>query len=94
MALMKLKVTPIDGDAIDVSVTPKVIVAAERHFKRGMGELFSKDNSTYEALAFCAWQAMMASGHDTHASFDRWLDGIEEISADDEAIDTDPKATR
>ena len=83
MSLMRLKVVPMMGDEVVVPVTPKVIVAAERHFKKGMGELFAENNVTYEALAWCAWQAMMASGHEVK-TFDLWLDGIEEISSEDE----------
>jgi hypothetical protein len=88
MALMALTVVPIDGDPIAVKITPKVIVAAERHFKKGMGELFSENNVTYEALAWCAWQGLMVQGSDVNASFDCWLDGIESISSDD----TEPAA--
>lgn len=83
MALMRLKVVPTSGDTIVVPVTPKVIVAAERHFKKGMGELFSENNVTYEALAWCAWQAMMAAGHEVK-TFDFWLADIDEITSEEE----------
>jgi len=81
---MELTVEPIDGDPIKVRITPKVIVAAERHFKKGMGELFAENNVTYEALAWCAWQGLMIQGAEVNASFDRWLDGIDSIASDDE----------
>ncbi len=83
MAIMKLKVTPVDGDPVVVPITPKVIVAAERHFKKGMGQLFDQATITYEALAYAAWQGMLQSGHEVK-TFDGWLDGIAEIGSEEE----------
>jgi|LakMenEpi03Aug12_release.lakeMendotaPanAssembly.Ray.scaffolds.fasta_scaffold662219_3 hypothetical protein len=82
MAVMTLKVVPIEGDAVSVPITPKVIVACERHFKKGMTQLFSAESASYEALAFAAHQAMMQSGHEVK-TFDLWLNGIEEISTEE-----------
>jgi len=82
MALMTLKVVPSEGDAVTVPVTPKVIVACERHFKKGMGQLFDAENVTYEALAWAAHQAMLQSGYEVK-TFDAWLDGIDEITTED-----------
>jgi hypothetical protein len=82
MALMTLKVVPTEGDAVAVPVTPKVIVACERHFKKGMGQLFEASNVTYEALAWAAHQAMLQSGYEVK-TFDAWLDGIDEITTED-----------
>jgi hypothetical protein len=83
MALMQLKVTLDGGDVVAVKVTPKAVVAAERHFKKGMGDLFGQ-SVTYEALAWVAWQAMQLSGH-VVKTFDLWLDGVEAIEAVDDA---------
>ncbi len=83
MAVMKLKVTMTDGDPVVVAVTPKVIVAAERHFKKSMGQLFDQASVTYEALAWSAWEAMRFSGHEVK-TFDLWLDGVAEIGSEDE----------
>jgi hypothetical protein len=82
MALMTLKVIPAQGDAVAVPVTPKVIVACERHFKKGMGELFAAGSASYEAMAYAAHQAMLQSGHEVK-TFDAWLDGIDEITTED-----------
>lgn len=82
MALMTLKVVPAEGTAVSVPVTPKVIVACERHFKKGMGELFAAGSASYEAMAFAAHQAMLQSGHEVK-TFDAWLDGIDEITTED-----------
>lgn len=85
MSMMKLRVTRFEGDPVEVPVTPKVIVAAERHFKKGMGQLFSPEQVTFEALAWSAWQAMLVSGHEVK-TFDLWLDGVSSIDpVEDEA---------
>lgn len=78
MALMTLKITPNKGEPITVPVSPKVIVAAERHFKTTMSKLFSQDSMSYEAMMWLGWQAMQADGH-VVKPFDDWLDGIEAI---------------
>lgn len=83
MSMMKLRVTPLEGDPVTVPVTPKVIVAAERHFKKGMGQLFSSDNVTFEALAWAAWQAMLYSGHEVK-TFDLWLDNVASIDSEED----------
>jgi len=83
MSMMKLRVEPVEGDPVIVPVTPKVIVAAERHFGKGMGQLFSSENVTFEALAWAAWQAMLFAGHQVK-TFDLWLDGVANIGSEDE----------
>jgi len=83
MSMMKLRVTPTEGDPVSVPVTPKVIVAAERHFGKGMGQLFSSEGVTFEALAWSAWQAMLVAGHQVK-TFDLWLDGVASIDAEEQ----------
>ena len=78
MALMTLKITPEKGEPITVPVSPKVIVAAERHFQTTMSKLFSQDNMSYEAMMWLGWKAMQADGH-VVKPFDDWLDGIQAI---------------
>jgi len=82
MALMKLTIVPTNGEPVTVPVTPKVIVACERHFKKGMAELFSAESASFEAMAYAAWQGMLQAGHDVEL-FDPWLDGIEEITTEE-----------
>jgi hypothetical protein len=77
MALMRLTVTPTKGDQVSVTVTPKVIVEAERHFKMGMGKLFGAESSM-EHMTWVAWKAMQLSGYEVK-TFDLWLDGIEQV---------------
>jgi hypothetical protein len=91
MSVMKLRVTPLEGDPVSVPVTPKVIVAAERHFKKGMGQLFSGENVTFEALAWAAWQAMLFGGHQVK-TFDLWLDGVASIDSEEDETVPFPEA--
>lgn len=78
-ALMRLTVKPITGEPYQISVTPAVIVHAERHFGKGMNQLFGEAMS-YEALAWVAWNATHRSGI-VVKPFDEWLDTIETIEA-------------
>lgn len=78
MALMRMRITPVEGDPVDVPITPKVIVAAERHFKTTMMKLFSAESLSLEAMAWIAWTALQAAGH-TVKTFDLWLDGVASI---------------
>jgi hypothetical protein len=84
MAVMQLKVVPVTGDPVVVPITPKVIVSCERHFKKGMAQLFDQANVSYEALAYAAWEGMRLAGHEVKL-FDAWLDGIDEIGTEESA---------
>lgn len=81
-ALMRLTVTPSTGESYEVTVTPSVIVAAERHFNKGMNQLFGEAMS-YEALSWLAWKATHKAGI-VVKPFDEWLDNIEGIEAGEE----------
>lgn len=78
-ALMRLTVQPTTGESYEVTVTPAVIVAAERHFGKGMNQLFGEAMS-YEALAWLAWKGTHRAGA-VVKPFDEWLDTIEGIEA-------------
>lgn len=84
-ALMRLRIDPIEGDAYEVAVTPKVIVAAERQFAKPMTEIFG-ESASYEALCWVAWRATQLSGRVTKP-FDEWLDDIEAVEGvEDERV--------
>lgn len=85
MALMNLKVTPTEGAPISVKVTPKVMVAAERHFQAGFTQLFDQKSVKYETLAWVAHQALMYSGYEVK-TFELWLDGIDDITTEESAV--------
>jgi hypothetical protein len=80
MAQMKLTITPSDGTPYSVGVGPKVIVECERHFKRPFSQLFSGESLSYESLAWAAWKASLAAGHEVK-TFDLWLDDVDDIAA-------------
>jgi hypothetical protein len=83
VALMNLKVVPAEGEPFTARVTPKVIVAAERHFGKGMAQLFG-DAVTFEALAWVAWTGARLAGR-AGDDFDAWLDTIDAIEAVEDA---------
>jgi hypothetical protein len=78
-ALMRLRVVSESGEPYEVNISPKVIVAAERHFQKPMSQLFG-DSASFEALCWTAWKGTHASGR-VVKPFDEWLDGIESIEA-------------
>ena len=82
MALMSLAVVRGDGERVVVPVTPKVVVATERQFKKSMTALFGEDSSM-EVLAWCAWKACHFSGQ-VVKPFDEWLDDIDAIEPTEE----------
>lgn len=82
MASIQLKVTPTEGDPISVPITPKVMVLAERHFKKPIGQLFTQDSASIETMAWMAWEGLRAAGYEIK-TFDLWLDGISSIEPED-----------
>lgn len=82
---MRLRITPNEGDAYEVNVTPKVIVSAERQFAKPMTEIFG-ESASFEALCWVAWNATQMSGR-VVKPFDEWLDGIEGVEGvEDERV--------
>lgn len=81
-ALMRLRVVPSQGEPYEVSVTPKVIVAAERQFSKPMTQLFG-ENASFEALCWAAWKATHVSGM-VVKPFDEWLDDVDSIEGGDD----------
>lgn len=81
-ALMRLTVHPLTGEPYEISITPAVIVAAERHFGKAMNQLFGESMS-YEALAWVAWKGTHRAGV-VVKPFDEWLDDVENIDAGEE----------
>lgn len=80
---MRLRVVVEDGEPYEVNISPKVIVAAERHFAKPMSQLFG-DSASFEALCWTAWKGTHASGR-VVKPFDEWLDGVESIEAGESA---------
>ena len=76
-ALMRLRIEPVQGDAYEVNITPKVIVELERQFAKPMTDLFG-EGASFEALYWSAWKGSQVAGRPTKP-FDEWLDDIENI---------------
>lgn len=71
---LSLEVTPLDGDAWIVPVTPRAAVEFERHWKLGMPKAFT-DEQRLEHVLWLGWKCTHLAGH-VVKPFDEWLDGI------------------
>jgi hypothetical protein len=76
--MMTLTVTMTGNDPVTVKITPKVQVAAERHFSKSIAKLFAEENVSMEAVYWVAWKGMHAAGH-VVKTFDLWLDDLEVV---------------
>jgi hypothetical protein len=74
---MRLRIEPIQGDAYEVNITPKVVVELERQFHKPMTEILG-ESVTFEAIYWAAWKGSQISGRPTKP-FDEWLDDIENV---------------
>jgi|APCry1669188910_1035180.scaffolds.fasta_scaffold116917_3 hypothetical protein len=83
-ALMRLRIEPIQGDAYEVNVTPKVIVELERHFSKPMTDILGGDSVSFEAIYWAAWKGTQIAGRPTKP-FDEWLDDVETVEPVEEA---------
>ena len=81
-ALMRLRVVPSSGDAYEVALTPKLIVAVERQFSQPVSTLFG-ESASFEVLCWTAWRGTQASGRIVKP-FDEWLDDLDSIEAAEE----------
>jgi hypothetical protein len=82
-AVARLKIDQSDGSSQVVTLTPLVIVAAERNF----GCAFSKivgEEGTMERTYWVAWKASQVAGNVVEP-FDEWLGKITGIDTADDA---------
>jgi len=68
-----------DGSKYEVKVTPKVEVAVEKHYKKGLKSL--NDDAHAEHLYHMAWIALNYSGMlvNSPQSFDDFLNDLEDV---------------
>lgn len=86
---MDFKVTYIDGRVVDAVARPKDIVAFERQYGKSMAAFADKDNlPPMEWLYYLAWSPLHRTRVEP-ASFDEFLDLVDEIEAVDE-VPADP----
>ena len=76
--LMRLRIEPVQGDAYEVNVTPKVVVELERQFHKPMTDILGADSVSFEAIYWAAWKGTQITGRPTKPC-DEWLDGIESV---------------
>jgi hypothetical protein len=85
MNAWRISVTKTDGETCEYTVTPKTIVAFERHFKTGLAAAFANEQKMEHAY-WLAWDAERSSGQ-VVPLFDKWLD---DVSSVDIAVDNGP----
>lgn len=58
---LAIKVTPVDGDTVTYKLTPRIIVAFEQQFGKGMPKLLSEE-MRIEHVFWLAWKAQQTNG--------------------------------
>lgn len=74
---LKLAVVTTAGELGQFTVTPKVQVEFERHFKIGVGKAFQQEQRV-EHMYWLAWKAVHAAGLNPKP-FDSWLDEVVDV---------------
>jgi hypothetical protein len=89
MALLRMKVSYIDGRVEQVTITPKAQVETERHFKSTEGAA----NQRIESHYFMAWAALHWTGREG-GDFDSFLASIADVEELEQTVEgekaTDP----
>lgn len=74
---LKLAVVTTAGTLGEFTVTPKVQVEFERHFKIGVGKAFQQEQRV-EHMYWLAWKSVHAAGLNPKP-FDSWLDEVVDV---------------
>lgn len=82
MRAWRLQITKTDGATAEYTITPRTIVAFERHFKVGLAAAFQNEQKM-EHLYWLGWDAERLAGN-TVPVFETWL---ESVSAVDLAVE-------
>ena len=84
---LKMNVSYSNGGLSTVEVKPRSQIAFERKFDMGIAAAFGtgSDGLRFEHLYFLAWHASKSS-----AEFDAWIDTVEGIDMEIEAVDPTP----
>jgi hypothetical protein len=85
MKTWRITVKKQDGNPETYNVTPRTIVAFERHFKVGLASAFANEQKM-EHLYWLGWDAERVAGK-VVPLFDRWLEEVETVDID---LDTAP----
>lgn len=88
----RIEVTKTDGRTYDYPVTPRTIVAFERHFKIGLSAAFSDEKELRMEYAYwIAWDAERVTGN-VVAVFDKWLEEVVSVQIGSDAAPLDATA--
>ncbi len=85
-----MKATAIyqDGTKKEAPIVPRVTVMTERHFDKGMGELFDLENVRAEYGYYVTWAALYVAKLEDEKEYETWLDKIKDagigLDEDDE----------
>ncbi len=88
---MKANAIYLDGTEKEAPIVPRVTVMTERHFDKGMGELFDLENIRAEYGYYVAWAALRVAGLEKEEDYEIWLDKIKDAGIGlDEGEDEEP----
>ena len=90
ITLWKVRVAKADGTIATYDVTPRTIVAFERHFKLGLAQAFAREQK-HEHTFWLAWEAEKAAGV-VVKTFDLWLEGITGVDIQVDKLPFDEEA--
>lgn len=77
MGNWRIKVTKTDGASDEYVITPRTVVAFERHFKVGLAAAFTNEQKM-EHLYWLAWDSERVSGS-VVPLFDKWLETVSTV---------------
>lgn len=75
---LKVTVVKLDGSAETYPITPKSMVAFERHFACGIGVMSNPSTVRMEHIYWLGWDAEKTNGK-VIKPFDDWIDTISEV---------------
>jgi hypothetical protein len=87
IAVWKVRVVKSDGTQATYEVSPRSIVAFERHFKSGLTTAFAKEQR-YEHTYWLAWESEKQSGV-VVKPFDSWLEDVVGVDVEVDRIPFD-----
>jgi len=89
MNAWRISVSKTDGSTNEYPVTPRTIVAFERHFKIGLAAAFSNERELKMEYAYwIAWDAERLSGA-VVPLFDKWLEEVVDVQIGSDATPLD-----
>jgi len=87
---LRLRVITSEGELGEFTVTPKVQVEFERHFKTGVGKAFQQEQKV-EHMYWLAWKSVHAAGVAVKP-FDSWLDDVTDVQMVEDTVPLDATA--